>query len=313
MMEIFSRSKCLAPLARFDFIKPQNLQERDKEHLQYYRSLFHDDLTISQYLGYANLAGFDIACYWFKKSNVKKTVLILHGYNDHVGLYRHCIKVLLSANYNVLAIDLPGHGLSSGEQAAITSFADYRQVVHDLLAKLPADVSESLSLLGQSTGAAIATDYVLHYPKHRFQKVVLLAPLVRPAHWQLIRVQLFLGGAFIQKVKRVFRQNCDNVQFLRFIKYEDPLQPRYVKVSWVKALRDWHQVLANTEPCDIPCLMIQGEADTTVAWRYNLKALKQKLLNTKVVMLPKAKHHLVNEKEVIRQQVFTAMVDFLDS
>ena len=40
------------------------------------------------------------------------TLLLLHGYYDHMGLYRHVVDWALSMNFAVLACDLPGHGLS---------------------------------------------------------------------------------------------------------------------------------------------------------------------------------------------------------
>ncbi|MCQ4051808.1 alpha/beta hydrolase, partial [Klebsiella pneumoniae] len=54
-------------------------------------------------------------------------------------------------------------------------------------------------------------------------------------------------------------------------------------------------------------LIIQGEADMTVDWQYNLPILQRKFPSAEVLRLPEARHHLVNEREELRQAYF----DFL--
>ena len=58
-----------------------------------------------------------VAQYWLPEK-AHATVLIVHGYYDHIGLYRHVIRFFLEQGYAVLGFDLPGHGLSSGARAA---------------------------------------------------------------------------------------------------------------------------------------------------------------------------------------------------
>ncbi|MCO1852040.1 alpha/beta hydrolase, partial [Pseudomonas aeruginosa] len=42
------------------------------------------------------------------------SLLLMHGYYDHMGLYRHVVDWALGMGFSVLACDLPGHGLSEG-------------------------------------------------------------------------------------------------------------------------------------------------------------------------------------------------------
>ena len=60
------------------------------------------------------------------------SLLILHGYYDHVGLYRHVVEWGLRMGFAVLACDLPGHGLSSGARASINEFVEYQAVLQRL-------------------------------------------------------------------------------------------------------------------------------------------------------------------------------------
>ncbi|CDI88440.1 putative lysophospholipase [Pseudomonas aeruginosa PA38182] len=61
------------------------------------------------------------------------SLLLMHGYYDHMGLYRHVVDWALGMGFSVLACDLPGHGLSEGERASIRDFAEYQAVFKGLL------------------------------------------------------------------------------------------------------------------------------------------------------------------------------------
>ena len=49
------------------------------------------------------------------------TVIVVHGYMDHIGLYGHLIRHLLGRQLTVVCLDLKGHGLSSGAACSITT------------------------------------------------------------------------------------------------------------------------------------------------------------------------------------------------
>lgn len=51
-------------------------------------------------------------------------------------------------------------------------------------------------------------------------------------------------------------------------------------------------------------LIIQGEADMTVDWQYNLPVLQSKFAAPEILRSPAARHHLVNESEALRQRYF---------
>ena len=242
----------------------------------------------------------------------RANVFLLHGYMDHIGLYGHLIRVLLMAGYNVVAIDLPGHGLTQlGERAGIDDFQDYQTVIKPLIAEAVTELSGTWHLVGQSTGGAIAMDYILNNPDHPFDKLVLLAPLVIPVRWPLVKFKLFTLRRFLRKVPRRFTRNSSDKAFLHFIKKHDPLQSRWVKTSWVQALYNWQPHFHNSPQSDTETLVIQGEKDIVVDWRYNLSAISSKFTRLHKICLPDANHHLVNEPCNIRDQVFTHLISFL--
>lgn len=81
------------------------------------------------------------------------SLLLMHGYYDHMGLYRHVVDWALGMGFSVLACDLPGHGLSEGERASIRDFAEYQAVFKGLLGQAAElDLAAPWHLCGQSTG-----------------------------------------------------------------------------------------------------------------------------------------------------------------
>ncbi|HYQ37896.1 MAG TPA: alpha/beta hydrolase, partial [Pseudomonas sp.] len=54
-------------------------------------------------------------------------------------------------------------------------------------------------------------------------------------------------------------------------------------------------------------LIIQGDADTTVDWEHNLGVLQDKFRQGEQLILPGARHHLVNEGEEQRRRLFEVL------
>jgi lysophospholipase len=139
-----------------------------------------------------------------------------------------------------------------------------------------------------------------------FASVVLLAPLVRPYRWSLNRMVYGLVRPFVAERPRAFRSNAENPEFLEFLRDRDPLQARILPVQWVTAMVAWRKRFESYRPTDIAPLVIQGQADTTVDWRYNLKVIGR-LFRPRIFYVPQARHHLVNESPEIRAQIFKAI------
>ena len=160
-------SENLLPLPSFSWVNAA-LRLKDEEYLDYYSARFPQQQAkgMRYHFGQKGLAGCTIALHYLELPNPKGSVVLLHGYMDHVGLYNHLIHSLLDAGYSVLAFDLPGHGLSSGEQAGIDDFSDYQKVLQELMLHAKKQLPKPWYLVGQSTGGAIAMDYLMNKQKN---------------------------------------------------------------------------------------------------------------------------------------------------
>ncbi|MFP1681615.1 alpha/beta hydrolase [Alloalcanivorax sp. C16-1] len=289
------------------------LDESSQRYARYYGIDFDARLPELQHgFGYFEAAGHTISVHAWRPPAPRGTVLICHGYFDHVGLYRHIIGHVLQRGYAVLAYDLPGHGLSSGPRAAIDDFRIYREVLEQCLSLASNHFPRPWNVIGQSTGGAIIMDYLVHHGFDRddnpFANIILLAPLVRPFKWGTARWLHTLVKPFARSIKRVFTVNSGDPDFLDFLENKDPLQDRRLPARWVTALKRWLPGFEAADRVKISPVVIQGDQDETVDWRYNLKVIRAKFEDPDIHMLPGARHHLANERDEFRRKIF-AIID----
>ena len=303
-----------------------------REFCRFYRIDFAEHSPDVQHRAGTVASGeYRLAVHLWQRRGATHNLLLVHGYLDHTGLFGKLIAHGLARRCNVLIFDLPGHGLSTGEPAAIGDFSEYARALADVLAAvaLP-DLPQWV--MAQSTGGAVLIEFARRYcgsppddsPDTQvgagardpsldrsggpaddkrawpFAATVLLAPLVRPAGWLRIRVAHILLGRLIQSVSRKFRQNSSDPAFLEFIQ-RDPLQSQRLPVGWIKALRRWVKRLPRQDLGVGPALVLQGDNDHTVAWRYNLEFVASLFPGSQLHILPGAGHQLANESTEIRQ------------
>ena len=238
----------------------------------------------------------------FDHPTPRGTAVVCHGYYDHVGIYGHLIGFLLEQSLSVVTFDQPGHGLSSGERATIGSFDEYVRALSDVIVHYQASLPGPWYIIGQSMGGAITMEYLARQKDHGFREVILLAPLIRPANWNLARWAYYLARYTIRERPRNITDNAENPEFLE-LQRRDPLAPMVLPVQWITAMVEWFKAFEARDRLPFEPLVVQGHADQTVDWRHNMGVLREKTRPT-VLEIPEARHHLVNESELIRQQIF---------
>lgn len=255
---------------------------------------------------------FELVVQHWRLEQSQGTLLLVHGFTDHTGLFKHLIAWGLSEGWDVLIFDLPGHGLSSGEPLVIDDFADYAFAVRDVIAA--ADINGPLWVMAQSTGGAAVIEYARHCGgpgQWPFVATVLLAPLIQPSAWRLIKRASYLLQHFVDGVPRKLLRNTSDGAFLKVLK-NDPLQADRTPLRWIVALRKW---LSNLDPVDLgvgPALVIQGDNDATVDWRYNMPVIEKLFPGSYIEYLPGAGHQLANEAAPVRADYLARVHSWLD-
>ena len=261
---------------------------------------------------------YELVCQHFLPSTQppRKTAFLLHGYFDHAGLYRHLIEHLLNRDIAVIIFDLPGHGLSSGATASISSFHEYSAAfVECLTLAKQQQVASPWIAIGQSTGSAIIMDALLEKrleaevaKDFSLQDFILLGPLLRPRQWLRSMILFSLSRLFVASTPRKFSKNSHDAEFLEFLKSKDELQSRILPRDWVLAMMDYINRFEASPRHEQSLQIIQGRGDGTVEWEKNIPKILEKFPSSKVHWVDEAGHHLVNESVSYREQVF-ALID----
>jgi alpha-beta hydrolase superfamily lysophospholipase len=98
-----------------------------------------------------------------------KKALILHGFSSTIHKFDHFVKPLIKQGYEVIAIDAPAHGKSSGKQVSVLEYKAMIEQIHATLGPIDAFIAHSFGGLA----LALALENIAEQEK---MKVVLIAP-----------------------------------------------------------------------------------------------------------------------------------------
>ncbi len=315
----WNRDALIEELGEFDWSLPEaEPGPQLKGYSQHYRLNFDESAdALSHQAGKLKIADYEIAVQRWMCPGAVGTAVLVHGYYDHLGLYGSLIDFCLRQKLNVVAFDLPGHGLSSGEQASITDFQEYDAVFSGLMQQVTEHMPGPLVAFGQSTGGAILVNYLLKRgfkkAQNPFADVILLAPLVRPVGWLKGVVMHPVASMFVKQMKRNHGNSSSDEDFLDFVRTQDPLQSVYLSVQWVGAMLRWIRFIESQPALDLPVYIVQGDQDGTVDWQHNMKVLEEKFPQRELFILEDGRHHLVNESLDKRADMYAHIAGRLNS
>ena len=69
----------------------------------------------------------------------------------------------------------------------------------------------------------------------------------------------------------------------------------------------WISEIEHHPGSPFPINIIQGEEDGTLDWRYNVKLFEEKFPNMTLNLIKGAGHHMVNEREDLREKIFAKL------
>ena len=116
---------------------------------------------------YLNVNGHPTFCYTGGKpfDAVKPTIVFIHGVlNDH-SVWTLQTRYLAHHGYNVLALDLPGHGRSAGVHHDVEPCRTVESAADFILALLDAAGVQTAALVGHSFGSLIALEVAGRAPQ----------------------------------------------------------------------------------------------------------------------------------------------------
>jgi alpha-beta hydrolase superfamily lysophospholipase len=246
---------------------------------------------------------------WLPEGDPAATVVFLHGYGEHLGLYEPLARRLTADGLAVSAMDAVGHGRSDGERAVLPSWDVYvddaRQLVHLTRAAHP---GRPLILAGHSAGGLAAYLLALRSPGIAEALVLSGAPL-RPLPWarELLAADDSAEPAPVDPAE-MFSTHPDYLHAL----LHDPLtwhggfRPETLKAI-IATEPEVAEGLAAGRP-DLPVLFVHGEADQIVPLA-DAQADAAQLPQATLVTFPGDLHDVLNESD--RDAVHDAVAAFL--
>lgn len=222
-----------------------------------------------------------------------RRVMLVHGAGSN-GHTLHRQVVALSEKHSPVALDLPGHGRSSGIEG-LTTVGDYADFIAALLDALQI---KSAVILGHSMGGAIAMDLAVRHPS-RVEALVLSSTAAKfnltPEHIEPMRAvsmgrtpQGFATDGYSPKT---IKENFDIVRegWMEQVKTDPRVRYGDILACSKVDLRD------SIGKIDKPTLVLAGADDkgTTVA---DAELIVSKIKGSKLEVIPDAGHYSTREQ-----------------
>jgi pimeloyl-ACP methyl ester carboxylesterase len=93
-------------------------------------------------------------------------ILLIHGWESNASRWENFLPYLKKSGSTIIAIDAPAHGLSSGREFNVPTYAKYINAI--------SEIHKPKYIVGHSLGGAACAFYQRHYQNHQIQKMVLL-------------------------------------------------------------------------------------------------------------------------------------------
>jgi len=180
--------------------------------------------------------------------NGAKTILLLHGWESKAVDYYKLIPALLKEGYQVLSLDFPAHGNSSGNQSSLPEFILVLKAYLKKVSKIDAIIAHSL-------GGTAAFTWLLDETKDadaiQLQKLILMGSPFVPVHFfegafDFLGIHRRVRKRFYQKAKNKFGRGIQEYSLPKLA--EKQLKTKIVglyddsdKIVHIKEAKTYHQ------------------------------------------------------------------------
>jgi len=209
---------------------------------------------------------------WIPEGQMATLVIMVHGIGEHSGCYDEWAKKFVGQSMGFLALDMRGHGLSTGIRghASLHDFKDdLRTIVEDMRQKFP-DVP--IVLLGHSMGGGIVLNYGVE-KNMMVQGVIVSSPWLKLANppWPILvwlaKVLSHIVPWLTVRTGIMADQLAQDGNTTKSSK-TDPLLHKKISVKlfsdmWINGMTILHK---KYRP-EIPILLMHGTTDSLVSFK----------------------------------------------
>ncbi len=256
--------------------------------------------------------------WWWPEGDARAVLAICHGYAEHSGRYAQVAADLNSRGYAVEALDLRGHGRSSGARVYVRSYDEFLDDLDGFLARVRArHPGKKVFLLGHSMGGGVVTYYVI--ARHPSLDGLLVSGALlqnRQMPVNLKRKLQMAAGRFSSRVR--FPGQLAAAAISRdpevVARYEaDPLVYRGGGSAGMAAARfpAARRIAAEMESVRLPLLVMHGTGDQLTSPEGSEELFARAGSKDKTLKLYEGLYHeILNEPE--RGEVIADIVAWLD-
>ena len=264
--------------------------------------------------------GFELHLHDWPAEQAKLTVMLLHGYGEHAGRYKHVAEHLNAQDIAMIGADLRGHGRSQGGRGYAERFEDYHRDAQALLARVQ-QAETPVALMGHSMGGLVALHWLLsgeNNPAQHFKGLVLSSPFMG-LNDSASRIEVAAGKLLSKVLPKISlpaphkgKDVCRDPEI--GAEYDqDPLNNRGVNARWFTAALDGMRLAhGRASELALPTLMLYGGADKVVSVSANDRLASSLGMSDKTVeRLEGYFHEIMNEAKPERDQVLKKISDWL--
>jgi alpha-beta hydrolase superfamily lysophospholipase len=233
------------------------------------------------------------------------TVVFLHGFGEHSGLYHRYGNTLNAAGIDLWALDEIGHGLTEGDRAVIGSVDDLVENGRRLTAIAEAaQPGRPVWLAGHSLGAAAAAVSAARDPG-RYAGLILSGSAISPLDWVVA-----LGDPDAPDLDLDPVGLSSDPFYLDELAY-DPLA--FTSAAGARSLAGvlpaaWDELAAGFGQVTLPVLFVHGSDDPVVPVAH-AREWAGRLKRARLAEFPGARHDILNE--TVHREVAAAITDFV--
>lgn len=150
--------------------------------------------------------------YEFKKNDkAKPTIVFIHGITGSSSAWNKYYNYFFKLGYNVLKLDLRGHGLSLKQN----SFNYYKieNLAEDLFNILKINNIKNPILISHSFGTFVLLEFIKNYPKYNISKIIFISSIYKLKFNKLSQILIKIGTYL-----PIFRKKGLQIDYSKYFK-----------------------------------------------------------------------------------------------
>jgi alpha-beta hydrolase superfamily lysophospholipase len=259
--------------------------------------------------------GARIAYRAWPKVGAQITFAVAHGLGEHAGRYADFAEAMARRGFGTYAMDLRGHGRSSGQRGHVDSWSQWTDDIAAFVKRVEETSGQEVVPLGHSFGGVAMLSAVLQGKLPTARRFVVSSPALR-AKVVVPRWKVNLAESTSKLIPRLAMSNQVDAGTLSRIPEvvaayrTDPLV--HAKISsrlfteWQKASRE---VLNHSGQISIPFLIIAGTADNLIDSSGSEELHRVAKDRSELHLMPGGYHEPFNDAD--REDVFDLIAGWL--